>query len=45
MSNEFYIPCNKPAVMNVQFASGEGPYRMCEVCGWHAVKNRGAKEV
>lgn len=24
---------------------GEGPYRMCDPCAWHSVKNRGASEL
>lgn len=38
-----YIPCNKPAVSMVGWPKRkEGPYRMCEMCADHNVKNRGA---
>lgn len=38
-----YIPCNKPAVSMVGWPDrGEGPYRMCEACADHNVRNRGA---
>ena len=41
-----YIPCNKPATHLVSWPDrGEGPYRMCEMCEWHSVKNRGATSV
>jgi hypothetical protein len=42
MSHNFYIPCNRPAVRMIGFKSGEGPYRMCEACAYHNVKNRNA---
>ena len=50
MSRRFYIPCNQPATRMVQFrggatAGGEGPYRMCDSCSWHNVRNRGAEDI
>lgn len=41
-----YIPCNKPATKIIQPKSkSEGPYRMCDMCADHSVKNRGMKLV
>lgn len=48
LSGAFYIPCNKPAVRMIGFGKdgkGEGPYRMCEMCGWHSVKNRNGTDL
>lgn len=45
MGSPFYLPCNQPAVHMIQHPSAEGPYRMCEHCADHNVKNRGAKIV
>ena len=44
-SNYFYpeLPCNKPAVRMIGWPDREeGPYRMCEACADHSIKNRGA---
>lgn len=39
-----YIPCNKPATVIVDTGrKTEGPYRMCDMCADHSVKNRGMK--
>lgn len=39
-----YFPCNKPATVMVSTERlTEGPYRMCEMCAHHSVKNRGMK--
>lgn len=38
------FPCNNPAVRMVGW-TGEGPYRMCEACADHSIKNRGAKDL
>lgn len=43
-SHAFYIPCNRPAVCMIQMRS-EGPYRMCEMCADHNVRNRGGTDV
>lgn len=41
-----YIPCNDPATTWVGWIKrGEGPYRMCEACAHHNLKNRGADEL
>lgn len=41
-----YIPCNKPATRMISWpARGEGPYRMCDMCADHSVKNRGATDL
>jgi hypothetical protein len=45
LSRETYIPCNGPAEYVVKFASGEGPYRMCEMCMFHNFRNRGVYRV
>ena len=38
-----YVPCNKPARYMVGWLHRkEGPYRMCEMCAYHNVRNRGA---
>ncbi len=43
-SREFYIPCNRPAKHIVGWEHrSEGPYRMCDMCTEHNVKNRGAR--
>jgi len=42
-SGEYYIPCNRPAVRMIQHSDGD--YRMCEMCAYHNVKNRGAKDI
>lgn len=43
LSSEKYFPCNRPAVSIVEFtARKEGPYRMCEMCADHNIRNRGA---
>lgn len=46
LSHNFYIPCNKPATKIVDVnrrGSSEGPYRMCDACADHSVRNRGMK--
>jgi len=46
MSRDYYIPCNAPATTMIAWPSrNEGPYRMCESCAWHNVKNRGATDL
>lgn len=35
------INCGKPSTQIIRFTN-EGPYRMCNECSWHSVKNRGA---
>lgn len=42
LSRQFYIPCNKPARYIVRNRDPQ-PYRMCEICADHNVRNRGAK--
>lgn len=42
LSNEFYIPCNVPAVQIVGWKGRrDKPIRMCEACARHNTKNRG----
>lgn len=43
-SHLFYIPCNRPATNLVQLRD-EGPYRMCEMCTYHNIKNRGGTDL
>ena len=40
-----YFPCGRPATRVVQFPSGEGPYRMCEMHADHNIRNRGANDL
>lgn len=43
-----YLPCNRPATKMIDVnrpGSTEGPYRMCDACADHSVKNRGMKEL
>jgi hypothetical protein len=43
-----YFPCNKPATKLISVnrpGSSEGPYRMCDACADHSVRNRGMKEI
>jgi len=35
------FPCNLPATKVITWKT-EGPYRMCDMCADHSVKNRGA---
>jgi hypothetical protein len=43
LSREHYIPCNRPATNMVGWPHrNEGPYRMCDMCTDHSVRNRGA---
>lgn len=36
-----YFPCNKPATVMVDTGrSTEGPYRMCDACADHSIRNR-----
>lgn len=44
MSHAFYIPCDKPAAFMVKNRDPI-PYRMCEACADHNVRNRGAKVI
>lgn len=44
LSHAVYIPCNGKATRKVAFPS-EGPYRMCEMCADHNVRNRGGHYV
>lgn len=44
MSAMFYIPCNRPASRLIGW-EGEGPYRMCDACARHNVKNRRASDL
>lgn len=42
-STSTYVPCNRPAKFMVGWPHRqEGPYRMCEMCADHSVRNRGA---
>ena len=45
LSHQFYIPCNRPAVRMIKNKDPQSPYRMCEMCADHNVKNRGATDV
>jgi len=41
-----HIPCNKPATTLIGWPDrGEGPYRMCDACAWHNIKNRNAEDL
>lgn len=40
-SHGFYIPCDRPAKFMVKNRDLQ-PYRMCEMCADHNVRNRGA---
>jgi len=42
LSGSAYIPCNAPAVFMVKNRDPQ-PYRMCQACADHNVRNRGAK--
>lgn len=44
MSHQFYIPCNQPATRMVK-TRDPNPYRMCDMCADHNVRNRGAKDI
>jgi hypothetical protein len=42
------LPCNQPATKIIDVnrpGSSEGPYRMCDACADHSVRNRGMKLV
>lgn len=39
-----YIPCNRPATRLIKHRD-EGPYRMCDMCADHNVRNRGGTDV
>lgn len=44
-SGEHYIPCNAPATRLIGWPERkEGPYRMCEMCADHSIRNRGATD-
>lgn len=46
MGAPFYVPCNKPATQLIGWKHRtEGPYRMCDMCADHNVRNRGAFKV
>jgi hypothetical protein len=45
MSRQFYIPCNLPATRMIKNRDPQSPYRMCDMCAWHNVENRGAEDV
>lgn len=38
-----YFPCNRPATKVVSTKTTEGPYRMCDACADHSVRNRGMR--
>ena len=47
-SNQWYpqFPCNQLATRIIKFVkTNEGPYRMCDGCAEHSVKNRGATDI
>lgn len=44
LSHSFYIPCNRPATRIIK-TSDATPYRMCNMCAEHNIKNRGAKDL
>lgn len=40
------LPCNRPATRMIGWPErGEGPYRMCDMCAHHNVKNRNATDL
>lgn len=40
------LPCNQPATKMIGWPKrGEGPYRMCDGCADHSVRNRGAEDL
>lgn len=43
MSHQFYIPCNQPATWLVKNRDPQSPYRMCDMCADHNIRNRGAE--
>jgi hypothetical protein len=45
MSHHFYIPCNRPATRMIKNRDPQSPYRMCDICADHNVRNRGAEDV
>lgn len=46
MGIPFYAPCNEPATKMIGWPRRtEGPYRMCDACADHNVRNRGAQEM
>jgi hypothetical protein len=45
MSHEFYIPCNAPATRMIKNRDPQSPYRMCDMCADHNVRNRGGEDV
>jgi hypothetical protein len=44
MSHNFCIPCNRPATRMIKNRDPR-PYRMCDMCADHNVRNRGAEDV
>ena len=44
LSTLYYIPCNRPATRMIK-TSDTKPYRMCDMCADHNVRNRGAKDL
>jgi hypothetical protein len=45
LSHSFYIPCNRPATRLIKNSDPQSPYRMCDECADHNVRNRGAEDV
>lgn len=46
LSKESYIACGAPATKTIGWENRtEGPYRMCDSCADHNIKNRGAVEI
>jgi hypothetical protein len=44
LSGQFYIPCNKPAINIVGWKGrSDKPIRMCDMCTYHNVNNRGGE--
>lgn len=38
---DFYVPCNLPAVSVLYSDKDKREYRMCKMCAFHNIKNRG----
>jgi hypothetical protein len=46
VSSSYYIPCNQPAVNIVGWKGRrDTPIRMCEMCTYHNVRNRGGQVI
>jgi hypothetical protein len=40
------LPCNQPATKMIGWPKrGESPYRMCDGCADHSIRNRGAEDL